>query len=103
MIIYGGSENKDVIAELTQKYGVKRVVVSTYHPQVRKMIEHGHKPIIDTFSKMLNGGPTNWVRNLPTFLWADRSTLHISTGFTPYYIYYDNKPVFSIELDVPTW
>ena len=55
----GGSENKDAVAELAKRYGAKRVVVSAYHPQANRIIERGHKPIIDTLSKMLAGGSTN--------------------------------------------
>ena len=71
LVIDGGSENKEAVAELAQRYGVKRVVVSAYHPQANGMIERGHKPIVDALSKMSDGGSTNWVQNLPAVLWAD--------------------------------
>lgn len=103
LIIDGGSENKEAVAELTRRYGIKRVVVSAYHPQANGMIERGHKPIVDALSKMSDGGSTNWVRNLPAVLWADRSTVRTSNGLTPYYISCGNEPVFPIELEIPTW
>lgn len=53
------SENKDVIAELAQRYEVKKVVVLTYHPKANEMIEHGNKSIVDTLCKMLDGKFTN--------------------------------------------
>ena len=59
LVIDGGSENKDAVAELAERYGVKRVVVSAYHPQANGMIERGHKPIVDALSKMSAGGSTN--------------------------------------------
>lgn len=67
------------------------------------MIERGHNPIVDALSKMSDGGSINWVRNLPAVLWADRSTVRISTGLTPYYISCGNEPVLPIELEIPTW
>ena len=103
LIIDGGSENKEAVAELARRYKVKRVVVSAYHPQANEMIERGHKPIVDALSKMSDGGSTNWVRNLPVVLWADQSTVRTSTGLTPYYICCGSKPVLPIELKVPTW
>ena len=103
LIIDGGSENKDAVAELTKRYGVKKVVVSAYHQQANGMIERGHKPIVDALSKMSDGGSTNWVRNLPSVLLADRSTVRTSTGLTPYYICCGSEPVLPIELEVPTW
>ena len=59
LTIDGGSENKDAVAELTERYEIKKVVISAYHPQVNGMIERGHKPIVNAFSKILVGGPTN--------------------------------------------
>lgn len=82
MVIDGGSENKDAVAELAGRYGVKRVVVSAYHPQTNGMIERGHKPIVDALSKISAGGSTNWVRNLPAVLWVDQSTVHINRPYS---------------------
>lgn len=103
LIINGGAENKEAVGQLTRRYGIKRVVVSAYHPQANGMIERGHKPVVDALSKMSDGGSTNWVRNLPAVLWADRSTVRTSTGLAPYYISCGNEPVLPIELEIPTW
>ena len=32
LIINGGSENKEAVAELTQRYEIKKIVVSAYYP-----------------------------------------------------------------------
>lgn len=61
LVIDGGLENKDIIAELSIKYRIERVVVSAYHPQANEMIERNYKPIVNALSKMLARGSTNWV------------------------------------------
>lgn len=61
LIIVGRSKNKDVVVELAQRYGIKRVVISAYYPQANRMIKRGHKPIINAFSQMSDRGSTNWV------------------------------------------
>lgn len=103
LVINRGSENKEAIEELTQRYGIKRVIVSAYHPQANGIIERGHKPIIDALSKMSDGGFANWVRNLSAVLWADRSIMRTSTGLTSYYICCGNESILPIELEIPTW
>lgn len=103
LIIDGVSENKDAIANLAWRYGVKRVVVSAYYPQANGIIEHRHKPIVDAFSKVSNGKTTNWVKNLPAVLWTDQSAVCISTDLTPYYIYCKSELIHLIELEIPTW
>ena len=52
LVVDDGSENKDAVQELALRYGIKRVVVSAYHPQANRMIERGHKPIVDALAKL---------------------------------------------------
>lgn len=102
LVVDGGPENKDLVEALASKYGIRRVVVSAYHPEANGMVERGHAPIVNALSK-LSGGERNWVANLPTVLWADRTTVRRSTGLTPYEVEYADKPVLPIELEIPTW
>ena len=62
------------------------------------MIEREHKSIVDTLSKMSDGGSTYWVEYSPAVLWADRSTLRSLTSYTPYYICCGSEPILPIEL-----
>ena len=103
LIVDGGPENKDAVIELANRYGIKRVVVSAYHPQANGMIERGHRPVVQALSKMTNGGMGKWVDNLPTVLWANRTTVRASTGNTPFYLNSGNEAVLPIELEIPTW
>ena len=103
LIVDGGPENKDAVIELANRYGIKRVVVSAYHPQANGMIERGHRPVVQALSKMTNGGMGKWVDNLPAVLWADRTTVRASTGNTPFYLNSGNEAVLPIELEIPTW
>lgn len=47
LVVDGEPENKDHVIELANRYAIKRVVVSAYHPQANGMIERGHKPIVE--------------------------------------------------------
>lgn len=64
LIIYGKSENKEVVVELIQRYKTKRLMISAYHPQANNMIEKRYELIINALFKMSARGSTNWVRNL---------------------------------------
>ena len=103
LIVDGGPENKKKVDKLATKFKIRRVVVSGYHPQANGMVERGHKPIVDALSKMTNGGITNWVDNLPAVLWADRTTVRKSTGYTPFYLNCGYEAIMPIELEIPTW
>ena len=103
LVLDGGPENKDVVDDLAQRYRIRRIVTSAYHPQANGMVERGHQPIVDGLAKMTDGGRYNWVRNLHAILWADRTTVKRSTGMSPYRLNYGNDAVLPIELANPTW
>lgn len=102
LVVDGGPENKGYVKYLANKYGIKRVVVSAYHPEANGMVERGHKPMVDALSKMTKG-LMNWVEHLHAVLWADRTTVRRSTGRTPYEVEYAARPILPVELNVPTW
>jgi hypothetical protein len=67
------------------------------------MIERDYKSLINALSKMTNKELRNWIDNLPTILWADRSTIKRSTKHTPFYLLYSREPILPIKLKIPTW
>jgi hypothetical protein len=67
------------------------------------MIERGYKLLINALSKMTNGRLRNWVNNLFAVLWIDRFTIRRSTRHTPFYLFYNRKPILLIELEVSIW
>ena len=98
MIIDERLENKDIVVEWAERYGIKRVLISAYHLQTNRIIKRGHKPIVNAPLKMSAGRSINGVQNLPVVLWADQSIVRMSTSLTPYYINCRSKSVFSIKL-----
>jgi hypothetical protein len=98
----GGPENKDVVEQLAADYGIKRVIISVYNFKANGIIERGYLPIVNAFAKITDGGEGNWVQNLHAVLWADRTTVRKSTGYTPFYLNINNEPILPIELNIPT-
>jgi hypothetical protein len=52
----GGPENKLLIKELYERYGINRIVVSSYHLEANGIIERRHKSIKDALLKRSSGG-----------------------------------------------
>jgi hypothetical protein len=67
------------------------------------MVEQGHKPIVDALAKMTDGGLGNWIRNLSSVLFADRTSIHQPTDKTPFWVVYRREAVLPIELKFCTW
>lgn len=103
IVVDGGPENQKWLTVLAEKYRIKKVTVSGYHPQANGMVERGHTPVVDALTKMTEGGLSNWVQCLHTVLWADRTTVRASTGMTPIRLLTGSEAVLPIELEIPTW
>lgn len=103
MVMDGGPENKDVVEKLAERYGIRRIVASAYHPQGNGMVERGHSPITASLSKLTGGGRTSWIQHLHAVLWADRITVRASTGLAPYEIEHSERAILPIEAEIATW
>jgi hypothetical protein len=99
----GGPENKDNLESFVKQYGINRVQVSAYHPQANRMVERGHRSIVEALARMTNGGIKRWTRNLPSVLLAERTTVHRPTGKIPFGVIYGREAVLPVELEYPTW
>ena len=96
-----GPENKNWVEKLTKKYGIKRIVVSIYHPQANGIIEKKYRLIVNTFSKMTDESLGNWVQNLPAVLWVDRIIVRRFTGRNSFYLNCGRDPILPIKFDIP--
>src|SRR5450755_4106685 len=86
LTVDGSPENKDVIKQLAADYGIKRVVISAYNSKANGIIERGYPPIVNALAKITDSGEGNWVQNFHAVLWADRTIMRKSTGYTPFYL-----------------
>ena len=102
LVVDGGRENMEFVKELTDKYGIKRIEISAYHPQANS-VERGHQPIKDCLSKLANSGKGNWLENYHAAFWADRTTVRTPTGVSPFRFNYGYEPIMPIEEEVPSW
>jgi hypothetical protein len=54
-MVYDSSENKGEIEQLLISYGIKRVSITTYHPQSNDLVKHGDDVIVNSLSKCDGG------------------------------------------------
>ena len=99
MVLDRGGEFKAEVIDLLNKWGVERIQISAYHAPANGMIERGHRPIKDALSKL----GAKWDENLAAVLFADRTTVHGPTGYTPFYMVYGREPILPVESKFPTW
>jgi len=98
----GGPENKKWTDLLLKRYNIRKITVTPYPAAANGVIERGHRPIADALSKLTacSDEPKEmWIDHLPAVLWADRITVRLTTGCSPFCLMFGQDAVLPIELD----
>jgi len=67
-----------------RQWGIKRQYAMAYHPQTNGQVEQFNRMLKAMIAKFVNGRQDNWDVSLLAFLYDYRTSLHKSTGHTPY-------------------
>jgi hypothetical protein len=69
-----------------------------YYPQGNRLAESSNKRIINIIKKLLEDNKKAWDLKLKFSLWADRVTVKISSGISPFQLVYGAEAVFPSQL-----
>ncbi|KAJ9560736.1 hypothetical protein OSB04_005896 [Centaurea solstitialis] len=93
------------IGEKTRKFdderGIRLITSTPRYPQSNGLAESSNKVIINSIQKRLKEAKGKWVEELPSVLWANRTTPRTSTGQTPFSLVYGCEEVPPIESQLP--
>ncbi|KAF0330592.1 pol protein [Colletotrichum asianum] len=103
LTVDGGPENKGFVKKLNRVYGGRRLVISAYNSKANGLVEKGHQPLIHALMTWSDFGRKNWTSVLHTALFADRTSVRSSTGYSPFYLVYGYNPITPIETKSVTW
>jgi hypothetical protein len=88
--------------EFCQRYGIEKRFAAVAHPKANGQVEAVNKIIKSILKKRLEKARGKWVDELPTALWAYRTTHKTATGHTPFALAYGTEAVIPVELEVPS-
>lgn len=98
-----GQEFHGVVKELADRFGIKIVRSSPYHPEGNGMIERGHRTWIESIWKLCGRSKKHWSEWFHAAIWADRVTVRRNTRFSPYHLLYGRPHLFPFTLEEETW
>ena len=90
----------EVVQELCNLFGVKRVHTSTYHPQSNWAIKH--QMVIKMIGRLSQDEKANWPKHLPELIQAYNGTRSAIMGYHPHYLLFGYHLRFTIDLHFPT-
>ena len=82
----GSNFTSDLMEKLYQMLGIRGIRTSAYHPQTDGMVERYIATFKAGLKKYVDKFPNEWNKAIPYVLFACRSVIHQSTGFSPFEI-----------------
>lgn len=84
--------------EVCQLLNIYKTSTSPYHPQSDGMIERFNRTLASMLSLFVDDNQANWDILLPYVMMAYRSSVHSSTGFTPYKVFFGKEIVLPVDV-----
>lgn len=77
---------------------MQKVNTSAYHPQVDGLVEKFNGTLTTMISMYVSDDQDDWDQHLPYVLFAYRTSVHASTGCTPFFLLYGHEARFPIDV-----
>lgn len=72
------------------------------HPQANGQVENANRTILHGLKTRIESARTGWIGELPTILWAYRTTSQTATQETSFVLMYGAEAVILAEIGVPS-
>jgi transposase InsO family protein len=88
----GAEFESDLLDRLYQQLGLRKIRTAAYHPQTDGQAERFNRSLIEMLRATTTDRKVNWDEVLAPVLFAYRSSVNSSTGFSPYEMLYGRAP-----------
>ena len=99
IISNNGSFFKGEVRRIMESYNIEHHKSSPYQPQTNRALEAANRNIKNILAKMIVTYK-DWAEKFPFALWGYRTSIHASTGATPYSLVYRSEVVLPIEMEI---
>jgi hypothetical protein len=99
---HGSHFRNFMMSELTEKLGLRHENSTPYYPQANGQVEAINKVLITMLRRIIGIHKMSWHTMLFSALWAYRTSMKFSTGFTPFQLVYGIEVILPIECEIPS-
>ena len=92
--------DSEEFANWCHEHGIARSFSAVAHPQANGQVEVVNKVLKTIIKKKLEKSKGAWVDELPTALWAYRTSYKTATGHTPFTLAYGAEAMLPVEMVV---
>uniref|UniRef100_A0A2N9ED79 Uncharacterized protein n=1 Tax=Fagus sylvatica TaxID=28930 RepID=A0A2N9ED79_FAGSY len=88
--------------QFSQELGIHNHYSSPGHPQANGQVEVTNRSLLKLIKTRLEGAKGLWPEELPSILWAYRTTVRTPTGETPFRMTFGSEAVVPVEIGMTT-
>ena len=89
-----------MIAHLLQKFKIKQIFSTPYHPQTNGLVERFNRTLCEALAKLSNDHKDDWDQYIAPTLFAYRTSKHSTTKISPFYLVYGREA--KLPMDNPS-
>ena len=93
----GANLTSKLMESVCNLLGIEQTRTSSYHPQGNGQVKRFNCTLEAMLAKVISDHQLDWDTHLPRVLFAYRTAIHETTGFTPFHIMFGRSPVLPIE------
>ena len=94
----GRNFESEVITEVCKLLGVVKSRTTPYHPQSDGLVERFNRTLLDMLAKAVRERPFDWEEHLPRLCLAYNSSVHPTTGYTPFYLMFGRQVRMPVDV-----
>ncbi len=94
----GRQFESDLMKHLCSQLGIEKTRTSPYHAQCDGMVERLNRTLKDQLAKYICESEGEWDKYLPQVELAYNSSVHSSTGFSPFFLAHGREPRLPAEI-----
>ena len=95
----GRNFESELIENLCQVAGVKKMRTSPYHPQTNGQCEHFNSTLLNMLGALTPEQKKDWKSHVPALVHAYNCTRNVATGFSPYYLLLSREPRLPVDVE----
>lgn len=99
----GKQFDNDSFRDFCSQLGIRNHYSSPAYPQANGQAEVTNRSLLKIIKTWLEGAKGIWVEELPSILWAYRTTVRTPTGETPFRLTYGNEAVIPAEVGLTSY
>ena len=97
----GGEFNSSLFAELHRLTGMRMSNTTPYHPMGNGLVERMNRTLINMLKALQEKEKKQWKKHLSKLMFAYNSTVHKSTGYSPFFLLFGRESRLPIDCILP--